>query len=201
MVAQFGTTSFIPKKPETSVVRRSKGGVINVFFLVALIVFLTSVVASVGVFFYKQVAEQRLEEKVALLEKTRTAFEPALVTELATVDSHIKSAQNILNSHIALSAFFNMLEQSTLQSVQFDSFTFSHSDESGMIVQMKGRGLSFSSVALQSDIFGKNPYIQGPIFSNLDLDNTGSVLFDFSAVVDPTLVSYQRLQRGTVSSQ
>jgi hypothetical protein len=55
---------------------------------------------------------------------------------------------------------------------------------------MGGIASSFSSVALQSDIFGENKFIQEPIFSNLNLDSKGDVIFDFSAFVDPRLLSY-----------
>ena len=166
------------------------------FFLGALIIFLAAVIASVGVFLYKQVTTQNLDEKKLQLEMARAAFEPALIKELALLDLRIQSAEEILDSHVALSAFFNLLEQSTLKSIQFNDFTYSVSDGGGMRIQMHGRGLSFSSVALQSDVFGKDPFIQNSIFSNLDLDDVGNVIFDFSASVDPTLVSYRRLWEG-----
>ena len=127
MVAQFGTTSFIPKKPETPTARRKRGGVINIFFLAALIVFLTATAASVGVFLYQRITEQSLDEKRVQLKKAQEAFEPALIKELALVDLRIQSAEKILNSHVAMSAFFDLLEQSTLQNIQFSTFSYSFS--------------------------------------------------------------------------
>ena len=196
MAVQFGATSFIPKKPETPTTRRRRGGTVNVFFLLALIIFLAAVTASVGVFLYERVTSQSLGEKKEQLERARAAFEPELIKDLTLIDLRIQSAESILNSHIAFSAFFTLLETMTLKTIQFDSFSYSLSDNGSISIQMKGRGLSFSSVALQSDVFGKDPYIQNPIFSDLDLDDVGKVVFSFAASVDPALVSYRRLSEG-----
>jgi len=190
---QFGTTSFIPKKPTTPVAQRRRGTVINVFFLIALIIFLGTVSVAVGVFLYQKVVTQNLEEKGNQLVEARAAFEPALIEDLATMDNRIQAAQEVLHGHLALSAFFELLEQSTLKSVQFDNFTYTATPDGRISIGMKGRGQSFSSVALQSDIFGKDPFIQNPLFSNLDIDEQGHVIFDFAAALDPILVSYRSL--------
>jgi len=193
MAQQFGTTSFIPKKPTTPVAQRRRGTVINIFFLIALIIFLSTVSVAVGVFLYQKVVTQNLEKKSNQLAEAREAFEPALIEDLATMDNRIQAAQEVLNSHLALSAFFEFLEQSTLKSVQFDDFTYTAMPSGGISIGMRGRGQSFSSVALQSDIFGKDPFIRNPLFSNLDIDEQGNVIFDFAAALDPALISYRNL--------
>jgi len=190
---QFGTTSFIPKKPTTPVAQRRRGTVINIFFLIALVIFLGATAVSVGVFLYQKVITQNIAEKGNQLVEARAAFEPALIEDLATMDNRIKAAQGVLNRHLALSAFFKLLERSTLKSVQFDNFNYTAVPDGHISIGMKGRGQSFSSVALQSDIFGKDPFIRNPLFSNLDIDERGNVVFSFSAALDPVLISYRSL--------
>ena len=188
---QFGTTSFIPKKPTTPVAQRRRGTVINVFFLIALIIFLGATTVSVGVFLYEKSVIQNIEKKSNQLVEAKAAFEPALIEDLATMDNRIRAAQEVLNNHLALSAFFELLEQSTLKSVQFDDFAYTATTDGNISITMKGRGQSFSSVALQSDIFGKDPFIRNPLFSNLDIDEQGNVIFSFFATLDPMLISYR----------
>jgi hypothetical protein len=56
---------------------------------------------------------------------------------------------------------------------------------------MSGLARSFSSVALQSDEFGKNRFIQQPVFSGFSLDDRGDVEFNVTALIDPSVVSYE----------
>lgn len=193
MAQQFGTTSFIPKKPTTPVARRRRGTVINIFFLAALIIFLGAVTVAVGVFLYQKVVTQNIEEKSGQLADARAAFEPVTIEALATMDNRLKAATEVLREHTAPSVFFEFLEQSTLKSIQFIDFTYRANPDGLISIGMRGKGQSFSSVALQSDIFGKDAFIQNPLFSNLDIDNDGNVIFKFTADLDPALISYRSL--------
>jgi hypothetical protein len=55
---------------------------------------------------------------------------------------------------------------------------------------MKGRAKSYASVALQSDVFAEIPFLKEQLFENPNLDPQGNVTFDYSAEVDPSLLSY-----------
>ncbi len=66
---------------------------------------------------------------------------------------------------------------------------------------MNGTARSFNAVALQSDAFGKSSIFKDPIFSNLNLDQEGDVVFDFSAVIDPVRVSYAALVLNALSNE
>jgi hypothetical protein len=91
-----------------------------------------------------------------------------------------------------MSQFFDLLEQATLKSVRFKDFRYNASGDGRSSIALSGEADSFAAVALQSDAFGQSRFIREPIFSNLDLDNKGNVIFDFSAFVDPSLISYTR---------
>lgn len=184
-------TSFIPKKSLTAPRRQAKGSSIGIFFLFTLIIFIGAIALAIGVFLYQQFILQSIEQKRASLERAGAAFEPAIIQEINRLDTRINSAQDILDNHKSISAFFDLLEASTLKSVSFENLDYK-TDESGKTsISMKGRSLNFSSVALQSDIFGKNKFIQEPIFSDLNLDKKGDVVFSFSAFIDPRLISYE----------
>lgn len=194
-------TSFIPKKSLSTVSQRQaeqkSRNNIGVVFLLSLIIFVGAIAIAIGVFLYQQFLLQSIERKSASLERARAEFEPALIEEMSRLDTRIQSAKNILSEHKAASSFFNMLEDNTLVSIQFENLEYK-TDETGRTkILMKGIASNFSSVALQSDIFGENKFIQEPIFSNLNLDDKGDVIFDFSAFIDPRIISYE----NTVISQ
>lgn len=190
-------TSFIPKKSLAATSRQPKGNSIGIFFLLALIIFIGVIALAIGVFLYQQFLLKSVEQKIASLERASAAFEPTLIQKLSRLDIRIHSAQDILNNHKAVSTFFDLLEASTLESVSFENLDYKTDEGGRTSISMRGKALNFSSVALQSDIFGKNKFILEPIFSELNLDKKGDVIFNFSAFIDPRLISYE----NTISSQ
>lgn len=189
-------TSFIPKKSLATASQSQRTEIagakssIGIVFLITLIIFIGVLALAIGVFLYQQFLLQNIEKKSASLDRARAAFEPALIEEIGRLDIRMNSAQEILDNHKALSVFFDLLETSTLVSLQFQDLVYKVDELGKVNVSMSGSASSFSSVALQSDIFGENKFIQEPIFSNLNLDNKGNVVFDFSAFIDPRLLSY-----------
>lgn len=184
-------TSFIPRQAMVPVKGATRGGGGNILFLITFILFLAAVALSAGVFFYQQFLEQSIESKRAQLDRAREAFEPALIEELSRLDLRIDSARTLLDQHVVQSELFVFLEQNTLRSVQFEDFNYSVAPDGRVSLTMRGRARSFGAVALQSDVFGKSRFIRDPIFSDLNLDQVGNVIFKFSAFVDPTLISYR----------
>ena len=188
-------TSFIPKKSLAAASQskdrygaRTKSS-IGIVFLITLIMFIGVVALAIGMFLYQQFLLQNIEKKKDSIERARAAFEPALIEEIGRIDVRMTSAREILDNHKAPSVLFDLLEDATLTSIQFKNLNYGMK-EGRISISMGGVASSFSSVALQSDIFGKNKFIQEPIFSNLNLDDKGNVIFDFSAFVDIRLLSY-----------
>lgn len=188
-------TSFIPKTPMAeSGPKKKKGGgkssLMGLVTLITLIIFLAAIALGVGVFLYQQFLEQSIESKSQSLERARAAFEPAVIEELARLDKRIDVAQTLLANHTAPSALFAFLEDNTLQTIQFTDFRFSILEGGQASVSTSGVAASFSAVVLQSDVFSQSRAIRNPIFSNLNLNQEGDVVFEFSAEVDPSLISY-----------
>ena len=124
---------------------------------------------------YGKLVEKRIADKSAWLEQARGAFEPSLITEMERVDTRINTANEILARHVAFSEFFKILEELTLQNVRFSRFDYSFIDGAPQVM-LEGEARSYSSVALQSDIFGDNKYLKNPIFPTSDLQRAGTLL-------------------------
>jgi len=185
-------TSFIPKQPLVTTPAQAERHGPSLLFLISLILFLGSVALAGGVFLYKQYLKQAIQSNAASLERARAAFEPALIQELRRLDSRIITANTLLATHVSPTELFAFLSTATLEDVRFQDFTYSVTAPDKINLNMKGQAKSFAAVVLQSDSFAKSHQLRDPIFSNLNLDSGGNVVFDFTSLVEPTLVSYAR---------
>ncbi|MEK7182394.1 MAG: hypothetical protein AAB334_02805 [Patescibacteria group bacterium] len=188
-----GNTSFIPKTKLTDSFNSEnrKSNKIGLLSLLSIIMFIISVVLAGGVFLLGEYKTKTIQDKVASLERAKGSFEPALIEKLSKLDTRINSAKKILSSHISVSTFLKLLEKLTLKTVRFSEFEFTRRDDGSFNVLMRGEANSYSSVALQSDMFGGNKFIQEPIFSDFKLSSNGNVLFNFSAIIDRSLILYE----------
>lgn len=181
--------SFIPKKTlsQRGKKKRHSSGL---FFGVSVIIFILTLVTAGAVYSYSSFLDKRIASMGQSLERAKQAFEPSLIIELKRLNSRINSADSILGGHVALSKFLLLLEEITLKTVQFTHFEY---NISGNIVQvsLSGKARNYSSVALQSDLFGQSKFMKNTIFSNLGLDEDGNVMFDVVTNVDLSLILYK----------
>ncbi|MBU1557653.1 hypothetical protein KKC45_01715 [Patescibacteria group bacterium] len=189
MVTGADNISFIPKKNTSLEVKKT--GSVNFAFLVAMVIFLATIVSSLGVFLYKNFLKNKIEESSIMLEREKENFDTNSINQFSRLGERIKISEELLNNHIDLTGLFEVLEINTLKTVQFKSFDFSLKED-GLHLSMKGIARDYSTVALQSDILGDHPLIKDIVFSNLDVNDEGQVVFDFSATVDKDLVSYRK---------
>lgn len=182
--------SFIPKESLGGGMNFRAGQGLGIFPLIAIVIFLISAGAFGVAYLYKQSIVREISKLDADLAQTREIFQPATIAEFKKLSNRLSVADKLLNNHTSLSRVFDVLEKETLKSVYFNSFYLAGADK-GFSLALKGVAKNFSAVALQSDVLGKNPAIKNPIFSNLDLDQKGNVVFDVAASVEPAVLFYK----------
>ena len=191
-------TSFIPKKSfDTGAV--PGGSAFGLFFLVALLIFIASLVAAGGSFLYTQYLQSSLAAKAQQLQLAENAFDPSAIADLVRLDSRINQAQTLLNKHTAASAVFAFLSQQTLQNVSWNSFTYTLADDGTAAMVLTGTADSFATVALQSDQFGGNKLLKNVVFSAISISNTGGISFTVNANIDPSLILYSNVIGGSAA--
>lgn len=186
-------SSFIPQAPisaPSSGSRRERKGGADLALLISLVLFFASVVLAVGVFLYVQYLATAAESKRAQLQRAKEAFEPALIAELTRLDDRMKAADLVLSNHTSPSDIFTLLQQLTLQTVAFSSFSFVAQNEREMGITMQGVAQSVNSIALQADLLSRSGLVVNPIFSNINRTIEG-VRFDFTASIDPAQLRYR----------
>jgi len=183
-------TSFIPKKPIVAQVRSSSPSPVNVFTLIATVLFIGAVALSGGVFFYKTLLAKQIESDKETLARARDAFDPNLIAKIVRLDTRIETARKLLASHISVNPLFEFISSITLQSVRFKDFGFSYAGPDKVQVTMTGEARSYASVALQSDVLNEQDTFQEVTISDMSLGSSGTISFNVTALVDAKLLSY-----------
>lgn len=194
-------SSFIPHEAavsQPSAAATQKSGISDLLSLGALVLFVASAALAVAVFLYSQFLQTESASKLDQLERAKAAFEPALINELARLDDRMNAATAVLNSHIAPSVLFAVLEKVTLQTVSFQSFSFDAPDPQHMSIKMQGTAGSVNAIALQADLLNKSGVITNPIFSNIARSTEG-VRFDLTALVSPSSLKFSQLAATALS--
>lgn len=187
-------TSFVPKKtiaPRET--KRSGGGFGGVLNLLALIIFIASLIGAGGVYFYRSSLQNTIDGYKESLARARAAFEPTLITKLQVLDKRMKASTEILGSHIAVSPIFALLGEITLPTVRYSDFSYEFNKQNTNLVDIKitGQAKGYNFIALQADLFAQNNFIKNPIFSNFTLDQFGNISFNLTFSVDKSLVIYE----------
>jgi hypothetical protein len=205
-------TSFIPKKPlfiDQKTIRH--GGGTSVFMLIAVLVFMVSLIGAGFVFGYKQIILKNQEEYRLILKKTEEKFDVGLINKLKNINRKIDLGKDLLKSHLAVSQIFDTINQLTIESMKFNTFDFTTTQTDSKIT-LKGVGKNFSSIAWQSDVFGgsdkygnKKP-LKNTIVSDLVAESGGNVNFTLTASIDPKELSYEQkivseLEQDNASNQ
>ncbi|MDE1874786.1 MAG: hypothetical protein KGI79_00610 [Patescibacteria group bacterium] len=181
--------SFIPKKPITTSANRSPA-TINLFSLLAAVIFIVALALAGGVFFYNNLVQKQIASDQDSFQRAQAAFEPSTVDQIVRLDTRLNIAKKLLASHIAVTPFFSFLSTVTLQTVRFKDFSFSYLTPSQIVVDMHGQATSYQAVALESDLLSSQKQLHNVVVSDLALDQTGAVTFSVAMNVDPSLISY-----------
>jgi hypothetical protein len=190
--------SFIPKQ---SLAAAGRGGGMGLFFLVALLIFVMSILAAGASFAYEQLLNKRIADKDDQLRLAEGAFNPGTIQDLVRMDQRLGQAQTLLGKHVAPSALFYFLSTITLERVQLTALDYSLQQDGTADITLSGSADSFSTVALQSDQFGSSKVLRDVIFSGINVTESGRVNFSVNASADGALISYSKnLQQSAPSA-
>lgn len=157
----------------------------------AVLIFSLSILSALGVFLYNGWLAYRIKSMNVELDQARAALSSETVNELIRLDDLIVSTGELISRHRVLSPLFNLLELSTPRTVRFTEFDYAMTED-GPKLSLKGEAAGYATLALQADIFNKSQYLKNPVFSDLNLDERGNVIFVMTAALSPELLSYER---------
>ncbi len=198
-------TSFIPKKPFTPIgglnVRTSHSHTTSLFMTLATLLFVASLFAAGGMYFWKSYLLSAQESYKTQLAEREKQFNSDLIEELKRQNIKIDTAKNLILNHVATSQIFDIIGRLTIENVRFlsmDLTTAGTNSNEGIKISMKGYGTSLSAVAFQSDVLGKleqyglRKVVKNPILSDPSVDVGRTVSFGLSATIEPSSLSYKK---------
>lgn len=181
-------SSFIPKEPITEeVFKKKKAGI---FGVLAVSLFATSIVVSIGIFFYKGVLENEIKNLQSQLAESEKNIDKKTINEMSQFSKKLETVKSIVAKHQVLSNLLGSLASSTVSSVYFTSFDY-RGLEKNLSIDLKGKAQNYTAVALQENAFAQNEDFKSALFSNLNLDEKGLVSFDLKVSVDPKIFIYE----------
>lgn len=192
-------TSFIPKRPVNTepVAAQPRSRAVGILSFVAVIIVFATALSYGGVYLYeKQLLAQKGKTDVQIND-ARKGIGTEFLSDMKRLDARISGVSMLLRNHIVVSPIFAALEDTTLRSIQYKSFTYAfvldpQTKQQMVQVTLLGSAKSYSTIALQSDAFTKNNLIKNPVFSNLNVDDkTNAVSFRLVFSVAPSALSYE----------
>lgn len=180
-------TSFVPKQPVQPTRRPTSSGN-NVLLVVSLVILGLAVAASVAAFAYERYLTSVKERRAVELTAAQERVSEDTVEEFVRLRDRALAAQNLLDDHVAISQFLDTLENITVQTVRFDSLKLSVADDRTTSIEMAGAARTFNALAVQSAAFAGEKRIKRAIFSDISVNDGGSVSFLMTAELDPRLV-------------
>lgn len=183
-------TSFIPRK---SLVKENvnQEKPIGIFLIISVFIFIASILGAAGIFLYEKKITSDIASASESLKRAQGAFELPTIENLKALGRRIEISKNLLQKHTVISPIFELLQANTLKSVRFNKFEYSNNLKGDVTVELDGEAKSYETLALQSSEFAKNKNIKENVFSNINLDEKGNVIFRVKLTLDPIFISYR----------
>lgn len=181
-------TSFVPKQPVTTTVRRTRAKN-GIFFYIGLFLLGVAVVGAGLTFGYKTYIESVRTSRKAALELAEKNISAAAVEDFIRLRNRIQASNTLLNKHVVASQFFDVLEGLTLQNVRFQSLILSIGNDRSAKIEMHGVARSFNALAAESAAFAAEKRIKRAIFSGITADKNGVVSFSLKAELSSKLLT------------
>ncbi len=182
-------SSFIPKEPmtEDKVFKKKKAGV---FGVLAVSLFVTSIIGSIGMYVYKGIMQNEIQGLESQLANEEKAIDKKTISEMAQFGKKLEVVKSLVFKHQVVSNFLATLASSTVSTVQFNDFSYGDLKEGSLSVNLHGKATNYASIALQENVFSKIKYFKSVTFSNLTLSDKGLVSFELAISVDPQIAVY-----------
>lgn len=194
-------TSFIPKAALTRNMESAPRSV-SFFTVIAIFILFLSVVFWGGTFGYRQILRNRIdapcserstvtgnEQSCGLKEsinRERQNLDQATTVFLKRLSDKLLIGNELVRTHQTVLPLLTMLEELTLPSIYYTRFAYNNKT-----ITIEGRASSYEDIAVQTQVLGRDRgRIKSFIFSDLDLDSFGNVIFRLILNVEPEVISY-----------
>lgn len=181
-------TSFVPKQPVASTLRKQKSGT-NILLIISAVILGLAVLGCAGIFGYELYLKNQRDTKQAELVAAQRAVDVDMVEGFIRLRDRLQATESILDNHVQLSEFFNVLEDRTLQTVRFSALQIAVNEDRSAEIQLEGSARTFNALAAQSAAIAAEKRIKRAIFADIAVNQNGTVGFTLTATIEPRLIT------------
>lgn len=188
-------TSFIPKSALTRAPERIPQ-VVSLPVVIAIFFFIISLGLYGGSYAYRSLLDRSINSPCSAngqscglkesINRARRDLDQATTVYLQRLDDKLAIGSQVVGEHRTTLPLFTLLEDLTLPTIYYTRLTYAKNT-----FTIEGRASSYEDIAVQTSIFSRErSRIKSFIFSDLDLDSTGAVVFKLVLNVEPSVTSY-----------
>jgi uncharacterized protein YpmB len=155
--------------------------------IIPIVLIIITAIICAGFFFYKKTLSDRSFDLSNEIDQINQKISNELDTEVISFQKHLN--KKMLDDHIYYSNVFGLIEKNTVPTVSFESF---NGDVSSKEIQLKGKAISFSSLAKQVVAFREAEEINKVDFSSGSIGTDGGISFDISLVLEQKMFEYKK---------
>ena len=159
-------SSFIPKKSIKRVERSRGGNQLYLLSYVAYAIFFATLLATAAVFFYANLLNNTLTERIAELDAQRVAFSQGEIARIKEAERRFKLVDYLFSKHVSSYAIFNEIEQLAVEGVIFSTFTYQRSDPDTVRVSLEVGSDRFDSAAFQNRLLRSSDILAPAILAS-----------------------------------
>lgn len=183
-------TSFVPKQPvRTGRERFTKSGG-NLLMTISLVILGAALLACAGVFAYERYLTSVSTAKQQQVADAENSIDQGQLENFIRARDRFTAAKGVLDTHVAASRFFSLIESLTLGNVRFTSLSFVLASDRSAQIRMDGVAKSFNALAAESSAFAAQREVKRAIFSGIRVLENKTVSFSLDADLEPSLLEF-----------
>lgn len=157
--------------------------------IIPIVLIIITAIICAGFFSYKKTLSGKSSDLDNEIDRIDQKIGDELDIEVISFQKHLSNLKKMLNDHIYYSNVFSLIEKNTVPTVSFESFS---GDVSNKNIQLKGKAISFSSLAKQVVAFRESEEISKLDFSSASIGTDGGIDFDLSLFLKQEMFEYKK---------
>lgn len=153
-------TSFIPKQGPVRRQRQTASRSIHLFSVISYVTLASTMIASVGSYFYARHIDGQLEDKVQELSQAIGGFNEEDMDQVREFNIRLSQTRDRLDNGVSVRSIFEALEDATAQSVALSSLKLERFADDSIVLEAKVETDTFDSSLFQRGVFERSTIVE-----------------------------------------
>ena len=162
-------TSFIPKQGPVRRPRQTASRSIHLFSVISYITLASTMVASVGSFFYGRHIDGQLQDKIEELSSAVSGFNEEDMNQVREFNVRLAQSRDRLDNGVSVRSIFEALEDATAQSVSLAALKLERFQDNSIVLEAKVETDNFDSSLFQRGVFERSSIVESVLVEELKI--------------------------------